>query len=256
TPAGTGVNLAVGAVKSVHITATTQQGECGELLNVADVTVGNEASDPTGANEGSESLANVTLGNGTIVASLALDEHESSASISVNTTLNTIIFDPDGGATNLNTTPPSFSDTTPAVAPILNVAAFDWAVGNALAAGANVAELNFVNTQGNPGSRTCGDHTTTDTCFSVFYQARLADLNTTTKTGFVPAGLNTSYEITIVAGFQEQVTGVSSDLSTLTIGFPGANQTNNFYEVYYDNTPATFGNDLAGTGFNDGTKIM
>src|SRR5207245_5052955 len=94
--------------------------ECGELRNTATVVVGNEPSEPS-ASEGSETLSNVVLGNGTNVTSLALDEHSSTDMISVNATYHTINFDPN---------PPT---SGPSTTVITGVGAFVWEVANALA---------------------------------------------------------------------------------------------------------------------------
>jgi hypothetical protein len=84
------------------------------------------------------------------------------------------------------------------------------------------------------------------TVFQLFYQAVLG--NFTLDTATVTTG--SLSEVTAVAGFREQVNGG---------GFPSADFTfvsggSNFFELYYDATPDA--NNLAGTGFNDGVKML
>jgi PEP-CTERM motif len=77
-------------------------------------------------------------------------------------------------------------------------------------------------------------------------------------------GLGVDYEITFVAGFDEQITDftqsatscVGTDCSfsqTIQLGDP-ASQATSFFEVYWDDTMDA--SSLAGTGFNDGELIL
>src|SRR5205807_1765523 len=155
---------------------------------------------------------------GTTASSLALDEHSSTDMISVNATYHTINFDP--------TPPAPATPPTPSTTVITGVGAFVWEVANALAVGSNAAGANFLNTQSNPSQRTCTGLLSdpNNTCFTTYYQARLEALNLVPGAtaggvtyangfnGFKPAGLDSAYEITVVAAFQEQVNSFDTSL--------------------------------------------
>lgn len=138
--------------------------------------------------------------------------------------------------------PLAFDPDGPGLDPVVNnVTGLDWAPGNALSIGGNTAVFNFLSGAG-------------PTEFDTVYHASLASLQTTTGP-FTPAGLNTAYEITVVAGFREDVVAASfvpgPGLGTATfVGVPGPS----WVEIYYDT--AVNANDLAGTGFSDGALIL
>jgi hypothetical protein len=116
---------------------------------------------------------------------------------------------------------------------ILDVNTFDWAVGNALAVG--------------------GTNTQVGDTFQVLSHATLGTFNDLGGPVADDHGLNSRYEITYVASFQEYVWDQSTfGQSYVTTGAKDAN-TANFFEIYYDDTPDS--NMLAGAGFNDGTLI-
>jgi hypothetical protein len=127
-------------------------------------------------------------------------------------------------------------------------AGFDWARGNALAIGGNAAVAAFAG-----GSRGA------DTEFTLYYQARLAQLNYGSGdqgmlTG--PGGLPIE-EYTIVTAFREKVTGiVPGSVGGVTAQFALVAGAPNFLEIYHDATPATLSSNLQGTGFNDGTLVL
>jgi len=153
---------------------------------------------------------------GLLVAGLVLSQGVSSARASI-----VFTFDPDGGG---------------GFAPA-GVTTFDQQPGNALAVG-------VINAQG---------QLVTGTPFTLLYQATSnVVLNTTGQTvfsygssaGFVPG------ELTVVAKFFEVATGTglsSASFSTDT------SQVGSFFRIYYD--PVSNANNLAGTGFTDGTLI-
>lgn len=120
---------------------------------------------------------------------------------------------------------------------------FDWFPGNTLADGGNQAVSNFVSKVGS-------------TTFDLFYQARITNTGKAFGTaGTLTYGIGGSSapakkEFTIVAGFREKVTGIAPD-GTATFDFVAGEP--NFLEVYFDDVNA---NDLAGTGFNNGTLIL
>jgi hypothetical protein len=94
--------------------------------------------------------------------------------------------------------------------------------------------------------------------FTTLYQATLGGY-TPGSSPSAPIGLNSAFEITVVAQFKETVTSVSVDPvnQTATVNFTtAANQAGSFLQIYYDNNPATFSNALNGTGYNDGQLIL
>jgi len=108
------------------------------------------------------------------------------------------------------------------------VSSLDWNVGNSLSQ------------DGITAIQTLG---TTDT----YFQARLSVFNLAGGGTAQPA----TGEWTIVGGVTEQVVGV---VGTTALFARAANPTVNFIEIWYDATPNA--DDLAGTGFNDGTLIL
>ncbi len=185
-----------------------------------------------------------------------------------------ISFDPDGPGGD---------------AAIHNVVTFDWTPGNTLAVGGNAAVQTFIGTSTGIHSivntvtsdvrveiTAGGDPPTlgadeamltsqfvggTSNPFSVFYQAKLA--------GFVkvggdpgspesPPGLNTSYEITAVARFDERVSTVfvDFDAGTANVNFAHVPSAGEYLEIYYGEGLAFNASDRDGTGFNDGVKIL
>jgi hypothetical protein len=116
-------------------------------------------------------------------------------------------------------------------------AGFDWVPGNALADGGNRAVANFLSGSGS-------------TEFNLFYQARLSVLQYDAEELQAPVGR----EFTIVAGFREKVLNVDFSVpGTVTATFGLVNSAPNFLEIW---TGAVNANDLLGTGFNDGTRIL
>ena len=122
--------------------------------------------------------------------------------------------------------------------PTIQVGNLDWAVGNALAVGASLGAA-----QG--------------TQFNLFAQARLSNFNDITNTTIPVAGLNTVFEWTYVTGFQELITQRNNGGQSLQFQVNpnnlGFNATQNFFQIYRS---APNSDDLAGTGFNDGTLLL
>jgi hypothetical protein len=126
--------------------------------------------------------------------------------------------------------------------PTLTVGALDWNVGNTLA-------TPLVSVSGSVALPSVGDQ------FQVYAQTNLSAYNDGNGTPIGGLQLNgpttaTNYEWTFVAAFVEQVVAVgtnSIDTKAVSGGI-------NFFEIYFDDTPDA--NALAGTGFNDGIKIL
>jgi len=130
-----------------------------------------------------------------------------------------ITFDPDGGGP---------------VAPLTNINTFVYSAGNALAD--NALPL------------------TVGTTFQLYFQARLSSLTDSNSNTVVPTGLNTSYEITIVGSITEVVTSTGASPQQATFQLATVQAANSFVELWQDS--ALNSNPLAGTGFNDGTRIL
>jgi hypothetical protein len=126
-------------------------------------------------------------------------------------------------------------DPTGSGASTLTLNAFDWAPSSALAKGA-------VPVSGGNS-------------FTLYTYAALSSYTGTNNLPLSTPLLNSTgpggYEITFVAGFGETTTGVFGP--TATFGLDSSNPVN-FFQIYIDTTPDA--NQLAGTGFTDGTLIM
>lgn len=129
-------------------------------------------------------------------------------------------FDPDGGGIN----------------PATAAAGLDWGVGNSLA----TSRLPVV----------------VGGTFQQYYQATLSGVINGSGTSVAPVGLNTTFEITAVASVTQFVTSVTTVNGRTTVASQLApvQATNSFFEIYFDSTPDA--SNLAGTGFNDGTRIL
>lgn len=119
-----------------------------------------------------------------------------------------------------------------------DVSTFDFAPGNALADQVLLGSPVLL-----PGTQ-----------FNLYYQARLNIIQNSGGNPVFAHGLNVPGEITVVAGFREVVNSTDISGANVTTSFglvPGAP---NFLKFYYDPTPDA--NNLAGTGFDDGTLIL
>lgn len=142
-------------------------------------------------------------------------------------------------------------DTTSFGGPVVsNIAAFDWAPSNVLAKNGNQAFANFVNT---------GGACTASCAFDVYVQGKMTGFLAPGTIPMAGTGVGSSYEITFVIGFQEVVTGavVTPTQNIAAFDFvPGvmSDGSPNFFRAYIDS--AQNANDLAGTGFTDGTLLL
>jgi len=130
----------------------------------------------------------------------------------------------------------NFDADGPGPAPAQQIAGLDFSVGNIL--GKGLASVTVGST------------------VELYYQATLAGVINTGGVTVAPPGLNgapgaPSYEITIVSRSTGIVNGIAG--STLILGLNPV-QVNPFVELWFDTTPDA--NNLAGTGFNDGTRIL
>jgi hypothetical protein len=117
----------------------------------------------------------------------------------------------------------------------LGVLQFDEAPGNVLA----VTSLR-------PG----GNGGLVDGPFRILYQAKMSTLRDADNDVVAVPGLTTPGELTIVALFNEVGNQVNANTATFSTD---TDQTGSFVRIYYDT--ARNANDLAGTGFADGTLI-
>lgn len=135
-----------------------------------------------------------------------------------------ITFNPTGGASIGGSNPGDIA-----------IDGLNFAPGNALSVGAIVPATGSVTTSP----------------FTVIVQTHLDSLTLTNGQTFVPAGLNTNYQITEVATFQEQVdTAHSTPANAIFSLVPNSGK----FNIYFN--PAVTYNNSAGTGFTDGTVIL
>jgi hypothetical protein len=130
---------------------------------------------------------------------------------------------------------------------VTSITTFDWGPSNVIALNGNQAFADFVNSGG-----TCAG-TTTGCNFQVYGQGRLQAF-----VGDPTTQLNTAYEITFEIAFGEHFTfaaqGGGLNIATFGFGWTGAGTPENYFRMYFD-VPGD-SNDLAGTGFKNGTQIM
>jgi hypothetical protein len=149
-----------------------------------------------------------------------------------------VMFDPDG----------NLGPRTP-----IDLGAFDWAPTGFLARGGNAAVANF-------SSGACvADPTPCQ--LTVLTQARLVGTFDQNANNNTPAGLGQDFEITLIAGFREEV------ISVIPPAMPGGGAVvvfqsrsapePDFLRIFFDPTPNA--NQLTGGGFNDlagGAEIL
>jgi hypothetical protein len=156
------------------------------------------------------------------------------------TLLSAFVFDPDGPG------PLTPQDIDPSG--MIN--GFDFSVGNVLSQG-GVAAI----------SQKAADPTGPNPKFQIFYQATLAGYinpagNTVGVEGLNDPAAPNAFETTLVASITSEVTSVDVANGTATTAVSATQSPQSFVRLYYDNNVATFANNLAGTGFTDGTLIF
>jgi hypothetical protein len=130
----------------------------------------------------------------------------------------------------------------------MSIGAFDWGPTGIFADGGVDAIGDFVASGG-----TC-EGTGINCTFDLYTHAKVV--------GFLddgggaltnPAGLNSTFEITMIGHFREIVTGVNVGSGNADFAvIPGAG--GNFLEIYFDNAADSI--DVDGAGFNDGRLIL
>jgi CSLREA domain-containing protein len=97
---------------------------------------------------------------------------------------------------------------------------------------------------------------TTGASFQLYQQMSVEALLDADGHPFVPVGLNTSFEITVVTSVKYGVQSVSASGPTKTVTAGGwfPQPDSSYVEVWFDRTPEA--NALTGTGYNDGTLIL
>jgi len=150
-----------------------------------------------------------------------------------------VSFDPDGA---------------PGGAPVIDVGTFDWGPTGLFALGANIQILVFV---GDP-TTTADDGLACPTggcTFDFLTHARLVGSSDQDSNINAMPGLNTTYEITMIARFSEVITGVTLNPDgTSQASFSTVPTTPGFLEIFYDASPDAV--DVSGSGFNDGDLIL
>ena len=90
--------------------------------------------------------------------------------------------------------------------------------------------------------------------FQLDYQAAVSGLINTNGLTVAPPGLMSTYQLTAVGSYTEVVTSLNSSGTLATFALAPTQASNSFFELYYN--PAVVVNNLAGTGFNVGTRIL
>jgi hypothetical protein len=135
----------------------------------------------------------------------------------------TIPFDPDGPGGN----------------PTYAISSFDFLPGNAI-----FRNLGDIVTPRN-------GQTTTH-----YLQATLGNLLGPNNEAINPPGMNSVFQLNVVFGF-DAVANVHANGSFLNTSYAlAANPTTAYFKIYYNDTPANFADDLAGTGFDVGQVIL
>jgi PEP-CTERM motif len=129
------------------------------------------------------------------------------------------------------------------LAPI-NVQQFDWGTTSFAAIGGGTAFTNFA-------TANCGAGGGTGCDFTVLTHSRLVGVTPVGGSEFSPTGLNTSFEITMVAKFTETVIAPTT---ATTAFFQTKPSVPAVLEIYFDSTPNAV--DVSGSGFNDGRLIL
>lgn len=151
------------------------------------------------------------------------------------------LFDPDGPA---------------GANPATLLAGFDPGPGNALAQNSVTAINNFVTGRG-------------PTTFQLYYQAQMSALVKSAAIGGgsfnpnvggsvmgTPGTPGATFELTVIASVTEQVTAVNLATNQANFSVSQAQSPNSFLQMWHG-TGANFNSDnLAGTGFKDGTMIL
>lgn len=133
----------------------------------------------------------------------------------------------------------------------IDIAAFDWSPSSTFANG-----VHFIQSGGS---------------FELYFHAALAGYKLPNAKAFTPDGMNETFEITAIGGFRETFTpvGTTSKLLAPVDGHTTIEFTQsatfalspitglNFINLYYDDfTSGSISDELAGTGFGDGTLIL
>lgn len=127
----------------------------------------------------------------------------------------------------------------------LDIGTFDWGPTSFVAVGGNQAVTNF-SEQGAGCGAACE--------FTVYTQAKMIGALDQSGRPLTVPGLNSNYEITMVLGFRERVTGASNVGAAGVATFQSIPTAVSFLEVFRDAN--TNSNQLTGFGFNDGTLIL
>lgn len=129
---------------------------------------------------------------------------------------------------------------------VTNITAFDWGPSNVIAVNGNQAFVDYINSGG-----TCTG-TTTNCQFQVYAQGSLLAF-----VGDPTTQLNSAYEITYELAFGETVSfavqSATSNIAEFSFGWSSGTP-DNYFNMFFDQPGDA--DDLAGTGFTNGTQIM
>lgn len=143
-----------------------------------------------------------------------------------------VFFDPDG--------------TGGSSGPLL-IGAFDWGPTSIFAQNANTAIAAFTASQGACPATSCQ--------FNLYTHARVIGFLDSNGAALPnPAGLNSAYELTMIARFTETVTAVGTLGGNPIVQFATVPTAPGFLQMFYDNSVDAV--DVSGSGFNDGRLIL
>jgi hypothetical protein len=128
----------------------------------------------------------------------------------------------------------------------LDVNSFDWSTTSFLALGGNQAIQQFATQSCPVGGCT----------FTVLTQATLGSVTLANGQTVTPLGMNSvgGYEITMIASFTEQVTGIVPTASGTEAQFATVTSAPAFVEFFFSRSVDSI--PLTGSGYNDGTVIL
>jgi hypothetical protein len=127
-----------------------------------------------------------------------------------------------------------FNPTGSASTPVVSIETLDFAAGSALAKNAVP--------------------TVVGSTFQLYFQATVVGALDSSGNSVNLPGLNTSYQLTAVSSFTEVVTDVNLAGASVTFALAPTQAADSFFELYYN--PSVVANNLAGTGFNQGSRIL
>lgn len=128
----------------------------------------------------------------------------------------------------------------------ISLGTVDWGSTGVLARNVNTAISSFISSQGACAGTSCQ--------FDLYAHARVAGFLDVNGVPLLTPGLNTSYEITMIAGFTQVVTAFTTAGNLPIVAFETVADVPAFVQVFFDDSRDAA--DLSGSGFNDGRLIL